>query len=175
MKPKKAITIRSSAAEYLTFVAATGDNPASIEMRYQDENVWLTQRMMAELYGVEVPTVNEHIAKIFADKELTVEATIRNFRIVQTEGARQVSREVKHYNLQTLRHIPMTMEDWESRLNGFLTLWNHDVLQDNGKISAELAKLKAETEFEKYRLIQDQIYLSDFDRFMMLEEASKKN
>ncbi len=90
MKPQKEISIRSSAAEYLTFVAATGDNPASIEMRYQDENVWLTQRMMAELYGVEVPTVNEHIAKIFADKELTEEATIRNFRIVQTEGARQV-------------------------------------------------------------------------------------
>lgn len=347
MTPKKAITIRSSAAEYLTFVAATGDNPASIEMRYQDENVWLTQRMMAELYGVEVPTVNEHIAKIFSDKELTEEATIRNFRIVQTEGSRQVSREVKHYNLQmiiavgfkvnneravqfrkwanqivkdytiqgwamddarlkkggsiltkdyfekqlekireirlserrfyqkitdiyataidydrtakstqrffatvqnkmhysihghtaaeliyeradatkehmgltswegapdgkihkydvtvgknyltqeelqllerlvssyldfaemqTLRHIPMTMEDWETRLNGFLTLWNHDVLQDNGKISAELAKLKAETEFEKYRLIQDQTYLSDFDRFMMLEDATKNN
>lgn len=175
MKPQKDITIRSSAAEYLTFVAATGDNPASIEMRYQDENVWLTQRMMAELYGVEVPTVNEHIAKIFADKELTEEATIRNFRIVQTEGARQVSREVKHYSLQTLRHIPMTMEDWESRLNGFLTLWNHDVLQDNGKVSAELAKLKAETEFEKYRLIQDQTYLSDFDRFVLLEEVTKNN
>ena len=72
-----------------------------------------------------------------------------------------------------MRHIPMTMEDWEARLNGFLTLWNHDVLQDNSKISAELAKLKAETEFEKYRVIQDQTYLSDFDRFMMLEETVK--
>ena len=345
MKTKREITIRSSAAEYLTYVSATGDNPASIEMRYQDENVWLTQRMMAELYGVEVPTINEHIAKVYGDKELTEEATIRNFRIVQTEGARQVSREVKHYNLQmiiavgfkvnneravqfrkwanqivkdytiqgwamddirlkqggsiltkdyfekqlekireirlserrfyqkitdiyataidydrtakstqrffatvqnkmhysihghtaaeliyeradatkehmgltswdgapegkihkydvtvgknyltqeelqllerlvssyldfaemqTLRHIPMTMEDWETRLNGFLTLWNHDVLQDNGKISAELARLKAETEFEKYRLIQDQTYISDFDRFLSLEEKAK--
>lgn len=72
-----------------------------------------------------------------------------------------------------MRHIPMTMEDWETRLNGFLTLWNHDVLKDNGNISAELAKLKAETEFEKYRVIQDQIYLSDFDRFLMLEETAK--
>lgn len=347
MKTKKEVTIRSSAAEYLTFVAATGDNPASIEMRYQDENVWLTQRMMAELYGVDVRTINEHIGKVYDDRELDVNSTIRNFRIVQTEGSRQVSREVKHYNLQmiiavgfkvnneravqfrkwanqivkdytiqgwamddvrlkqggsiltkdyfekqlekireirlserrfyqkitdiyataidydrtarstqrffatvqnkmhysihghtaaeliyeradatkehmgltswdgapegkihkydvtvgknyltqeelqllerlvssyldfaemqTLRHIPMTMEDWETRLNGFLTLWNHDVLQDNGKISAELAKLKAETEFEKYRLVQDQAYLSDFDRFVMLEEAAKKN
>ena len=63
MKKYPEITIRSSAAEYLTFVAATGDNPANIEMRYQDENVWLTQRMMAELYGVVVHTVNEHICQ----------------------------------------------------------------------------------------------------------------
>lgn len=69
----------------------------------------------------------------------------------------------------------MTMEDWETRLNGFLALWNHDVLKDNGKISAELAKLKAETEFEKYRLVQDQTYLSDFDRFMMLVETAKND
>lgn len=345
MKKQPEITIRSSAAEYLTFVAVTGDNPASIEMRYQDENVWLTQRMMAELYGVEVPTINVHISKVFSDKELTEEATIRNFQIVQTEGSRQVSREVKHYNLQmiiavgfkvnneravqfrkwanqivkdytiqgwamdderlkqggtiltkdyfekqlekireirlserrfyqkvtdiyataidydrtakstqrffstvqnkmhysihghtaaeliyeradaskehmglttwegapegkihkydvsigknylteeelqllerlvssyldfaemqTLRHIPMTMADWETRLNSFLTLWDHNVLQDNGKISAEMAKLKAETEFEKFRIIQDQQYLSDFDRFLMLEDKVK--
>lgn len=345
MKKQPEITIRSAAAEYLTFVAATGDNPASIEMRYQDENVWLTQRMMAELYGVEVPTINVHISKIFSDKELTEEATIRNFQIVQTEGTRQVSREVKHYNLQmiiavgfkvnneravqfrkwanqivkdytiqgwamdderlkqggtiltkdyfekqlekireirlserrfyqkitdiyataidydrtakstqrffatvqnkmhysihghtaaeliyeradatkehmgltswdgapegkihkydvtvgknylteeelqllerlvssyldfaemqTIRHIPMTMADWETRLNSFLTLWDHNVLQDNGKISAEMAKLKAETEFEKFRIIQDQQYLSDFDRFLLLEDSVK--
>ena len=102
MKKQPEITIRSAAAEYLTFVAATGDNPASIEMRYQDENVWLTQRMMAELYGVEVPTINVHISKIFSDKELLEDATIRNFQIVQTEGSRQVSREVKHYNLQMI-------------------------------------------------------------------------
>ncbi len=345
MKKQPEITIRSSAAEYLTFVAAMGDNSASIEMRYQDENVWLTQRMMAELYGVEVHTVNEHIAKVFSDNELQEGATIRNFRIVQTEGTRQVSREVKHYNLQmiiavgfkvnneravqfrkwanqivkdytiqgwamdderlkqggtiltkdyfekqlekireiriserrfyqkvtdiyataidydcsakstqrffatvqnkmhysihghtaaeliyeradatkehmgltswegapegkihkydvtvgknylteeelqllerlvssyldfaemqTIRHIPMTMADWETRLNSFLTLWDHDVLQDNGKISAEMARLKAETEFEKFRIVQDQQYLSDFDRFLLLEDKMK--
>lgn len=80
------ITLRSSAAEYLTFVSAIGDQPESVELRYQDENIWLTQRLMAELYGVEVPTINEHIQKIYADHELEEEATIRNFRIVQTEG-----------------------------------------------------------------------------------------
>lgn len=335
------ITLRSSAAEYLTFVSAIGDQPESVELRYQDENIWLTQRLMAELYGVEVPTINEHIQKIYADHELEEEATIRNFRIVQTEGTRQVSREVKHYSLQmiiavgfkvnneravqfrkwanavvkdytiqgwvmdserlkkggtiltkdyfekqlekvreirlserrfyqkvtdiyatsidydptaaatqrffaavqnklhyavhqhtaaeliyvradadkehmglttwegapegkihrydvvvaknylshdelqvlarivnayldfaemqAMRQIPMTMADWETRLNAFLTLWDREVLQDAGRITAELAKAKAETEFEKYRIVQDRLYQSDFDHFMQLE------
>ena len=335
------ITLRSSAAEYLTFVSAIGDQPESVELRYQDENIWLTQRLMAELYGVEVPTINEHIQKIYADHELDEEATIRNFRIVQTEGTRQVSREVKHYSLQmiiavgfkvnneravqfrkwanavvkdytiqgwvmdserlkkggtiltkdyfekqlekvreirlserrfyqkvtdiyatsidydptaaatqrffaavqnklhyavhqhtaaeliyeradadkenmglttwegapegkihrydvsiaknylthnelqilarivnayldfaemqAMRQIPMTMADWETRLNGFLTLWDRKILQDAGRITAELAKAKAETEFEKYRIVQDRLYQSDFDHFLQLE------
>ena len=342
-KSKKSheITIRSSAAEYLTFVSAIGDQPESVELRYQDENIWLTQRLMAELYGVEVPTINEHIQKIYADYELEEGATIRNFRIVQTEGSRQVSRDVKHYSLQmiiavgfkvnneravqfrkwangivkdytiqgwvmdserlkkggsiltkdyfekqlekvreirlserrfyqkvtdiyatsidydptaaatqrffaavqnklhyavhqhtaaeliyeradadkenmglttwegapegkihrydvsiaknylthnelqilarivnayldfaemqAMRQIPMTMADWETRLNGFLTLWDRKILQDAGRITAELAKAKAETEFEKYRIVQDRLYQSDFDHFLQLE------
>lgn len=345
-KPKHEITIRSSAAEYLTYISTIGDQPSSVELRYEDENIWLTQRLLAELYGVDVRTINDHIQKIFADNELSEESTIRNFRIVQTEGTRQVSREVKHYNLQmiisigfkvnneravqfrkwangivkdftiqgwvmdderlknggtiltkdyfekqlekvreirlserrfyqkitdiyatsidydpsaaatkrffaavqnkmhysvhqhtaaeliyeradakkehmglttwegapqgkihkydvsvaknylkeneiqqlerlvsayldlaelqAIRHIPMTMEDWETRLNGFLALWNPDVLKDAGKISAEMAKAKAETEFEKYRIVQDRLYQSDFDRFLQLEEEVKK-
>ncbi len=71
-------------------------------MRYEDENIWLTQKMMAELYDVEVQTINEHITKIFNDKELIPEATIRNFRIVQTEGTRRVNRDMKHYNLRMI-------------------------------------------------------------------------
>jgi hypothetical protein len=340
----KEITIRSSAAEYLTFIAATGENPTRVELRYEDENVWLTQRMMAELYGVDVRTINEHIQKIYGDNELTESATIRNFRIVQTEGSREVSRDVKHYSLQmiisvgfkvnneravqfrkwanavvkdytiqgwvmdderlkrggtiltkdyfekqlerireirlserrfyqkvtdiyataidydptakstqrffaavqnklhysvhghtaaeliykradadkehmglttwegsphgkihkydvtvaknylteeelqilgrvvssyldlaemqAMRHIPMTMEDWEKRLNGFLSLMDRDVLKDAGRISAELAKARAESEWEKYRVIQDQLYTSDFDRFLQLESRT---
>jgi hypothetical protein len=70
-KPKQ-ITIRSSAAEYLTYIAATGDNKQSFEMRYEDENIWLTQKMMAVLYDVDVRTINDHIKKIF--------------KIVKTEG-----------------------------------------------------------------------------------------
>lgn len=94
--------LRSSAAEYLTYVASTGDQKDSVEMRYEDENIWLTQKMMAALYDVDVRTINEHIKKIYADSELTPEATIRKFRIVQTEGERQVQRTINHYNLQMI-------------------------------------------------------------------------
>ena len=80
---KEVSVVRSSAAEYLTFIASTGDDNDSIEMRYEDENIWLTQKMMATLYDVGLPTINEHIKKIYTDNELLEEATIRNFRIVQ--------------------------------------------------------------------------------------------
>ena len=83
-KKKDEITIRSSAAEYLTYDASVGDQQDSIEMRYENENIWLTQKMMATLYDVDVRTINEHIKKIYSDSELEENATIRNFRIVQT-------------------------------------------------------------------------------------------
>ena len=89
-------------AEYLTYVASVGDRQDSIEMRYEDENIWLTQKMMATLYDVDVRTINEHIKKIYSDSELEEDSTIRNFRIVQIEGSRQVARETKHYNLQMI-------------------------------------------------------------------------
>ena len=85
-KKKNEITIRSSAAEYLTYVAAVGDNPESVEVRYEDENIWLTQKMLATLYNVNVATINEHISNIYKDNELEKNSTIRNFLIVQKEG-----------------------------------------------------------------------------------------
>ena len=334
--------LRSSAAEYLTFVAATGDSSESIEMRYEDENIWLTQKMMATLYDVDVRTINDHIQKIYEDGELQEDTTIRNFRIVQTEGSRQVSRQVKHYNLQMIiavgfkvnndravqfrkwangivkdytiqgwamdsdrlknggsvltkeyfdhlleqireirmserrfyqkitdiyataldydkssrttrrffaevqnklhwaihrhttaelimeranaekphmgltfwekypdgkiqkydvsipnnflsqeetkalerivtmyldyaeyqasRHIPMTMQDWSQRLNRFLEFNEHEILHDTGRVTHEIATAFAESEFEKYRIVQDQLFESDFDRFLSMEE-----
>ena len=343
---KKDITIRSSAAEYLTYVAAVGDQPDAIEIRYENENVWLTQKMMAQLYDVTVANVNQHIKTIFADGELLPEATIKKYLIVQNEGSRTVSRSVDHYNLQmiiavgfkvnneravqfrrwansivkdytiqgwvmdeerlkkggsiltkeyfekqlekireirmsermfyqkitdiyataldydpsapatkrffaavqnkmhfsvhgktaaeliytradaskenmgltswdgspenkihkydvsvaknylsenelqqlqrivsayldmaemqALRQIPMTMEDWEKRLNRFLSLMDREVLMDAGKVTAELAKAHAEAEFEKYRIVQDRLYMSDFDKFLLLEEETQK-
>ena len=88
---------------------------------------------------------------------------------------RIVSAYLDMAEVQAQRNIPMTMADWEQRLNGFLKSWDHEVLQDNGKISAELAKLHAETEFEKYRIIQDQIYTSDFDQLLINAKELKKN
>lgn len=346
IKKKNEISIRSSAAEYLTYVASVGEQEDSIEMRYEDENIWLTQKMMATLYGVDVRTISDHIKKVYSDSELEELSTIRKFRIVQIEGSRQVERETNHYNLQMIiavgfkvnneravqfrkwansivkdytikgwvmdderlknggsvltveyfdrlleqireirlserrfyqkitdiyatsldydrtasttkqffakvqnkmhyavhghtaaeliyqradaekpymglttwaaapegkivksdvsiaknylneqemrslerivsayldlaedraeRHIPMTMEDWSKRLDLFLMADDRVLLQDAGKITAEIAKSKAETEFEKYRVIQDRLFMSDYDRYLLeLEENTK--
>ena len=342
MKKNAEITIRSSAAEYLTFVAATGDNPQSIEMRYEDENIWLTQKLLAVLYDVSVPAINQHLKTLFEDGELdnsvikkylitasdgksyltnhynlqtiiavgfkieneravqfrkwantivrdytiqgwvmdverlkkggtilskeyfekqlekireirmserkfyqkitdiyttsidydvTALATKRFFAAVQNkmhfaihgktaaelivsranhqkenmgltswEGAPQnkihksdvsvaknylnefeigqLERMVSAYldiaEMQALRNIPMTMHDWEVRLNRFLQMLEHKILSDAGKVTAELAKEFAETEFEKYRIIQDRLFESDFDRFLKLENEIKQ-
>ena len=85
MKDKE--KIRSSAAEYLTYAASVGNRQDSIEMRYEDENIWLTQKMMAALYDVDVRTINEHIKKIYSDSELEENATIRKFRIVESSSS----------------------------------------------------------------------------------------
>ena len=74
----------------------------AIEVRYEDENIWLTQKMLVTLYNVEINTINYHIKKIYNDSELTKDSTVRNFRIVQNEGNRSVSRNVVHYNLQMI-------------------------------------------------------------------------
>jgi hypothetical protein len=76
--------------------------------------------------------------------------------------------------MQALRQIPMTMEDWEKRLTRFLSLMDREVLMDAGKVTAELAKAHAEAEFEKYRIVQDRLYMSDFDKFLLLEEETQK-
>ena len=92
---KNQISIRSSVAEYLIEVVFAGNQQDSVEMHYEEDNIWLTQKMMATLYDVGLPTINEHIKKIFADSELEETTTIRKFRIVQTEGSRQVTRDTK--------------------------------------------------------------------------------
>ena len=109
-KKKEVSVVRSSAAEYLTFVAAGGNSEASVEMRYADENIWLTQKMMATLYDVSVSAVNQHLKRIFADNELELGATVKKYLIVQTEGGREVRREVEHYNLQAIISVGFKIE-----------------------------------------------------------------
>lgn len=254
-KNKNEISIRSSAAEYLTYVAAVGNDKDSIEVRYEDENIWLTQKMLATVYGVNVATINEHIKNIYKDNELEEDSTIRKFLIVQKEGNREVSRNVAHYNLQMIIAIGFkvdneravqfrkwanqivkdyTIKGWvidderlknggsiltekyfeeqlerireirmSDRKNGISIFGfsrnasNETYSNDDGrlgrkikwifkimgsrnitrqrKISAEMAKIHAETEFEKYRIVQDQIYISDFDELLLNTKRIEKN
>ena len=329
------ITIHSSAAEYLTYVASTGSNSDSFEMRYEDENIWLTQKMMATLYDVSVSAINQHLKRIFEDDELVEESVIKKYLITASDGK---SYSTKHYNLQAIiavgfkvnndravrfrkwagqivkdytiqgwtmdkerlkkghmftdeyferqlenireirlserkfyqkvtdlyatafdydkdakttrqffkmvqnkmhwavhrhtaaeliveranaekehmglttwesapdgkivkadvtvaknylsekemsylqrivslyldyaelqaeRRIPMSMEDWAKRLDGFLEFNGNELLMGPGKVSAEQAKLHAETEFEKYRVVQDRLFMSDYDKYLL--------
>jgi len=97
VSPKKLPAIRSSAAEYLTFIAASGEG--GVEAVYADENIWLTQKMMGLLYDVDVRTVNYHLKKIFIDSELQENSVIRNFRITAADGK---NYNTKHYNLAAI-------------------------------------------------------------------------
>ena len=223
-KKKDEVTIRSSAAEYLTYVASIGDQQDSIEMRYENENIWLTQKMMATLYDVGTNTINYHIKKIFEDSELQEDSVIRKFRITAPDGK---SYNTNHYSLEMIIAVGFkvnseravqfrkwvnqiakdyTIKGWvidderlknggsvltteyfdrlleqireihlSKRLDLFLMADDREVLQDAGKITAEIAKAKAETEFEKYRVIQDRLFMSDFDKYILeLENNSKK-
>jgi len=124
-KSKESIVVRSSAAEYLTFIAATGES--DVNAVYADENIWLSQKMMGTLYHVDVRTISEHLQKIFKDNELQEDSVIRKFRITATDGK---NYNTQHYNLSAI----------------------------------EIAKTHAETEFERYRVIQDKLFESDFDK-----------
>ena len=98
-KSEKELALRSSAAEYLTFVAATGESDVSFEMRYEDENIWLTQKMMATSYDVSVAAINQHLKKVFEDGELREESVIKKYLITAADGKRY---NTKHYNLQAI-------------------------------------------------------------------------
>jgi hypothetical protein len=89
---------------------------------------------------------------------------------------RMVTAYLDFAETMTLRHIPLTMADWEQRLNNFINLFEYGLLKDAGRVSAEIARLHAETEFEKYRIIQDQLFLSDYDRFLLeMKEIESKS
>ena len=103
-KRQDTLFVRSSAAEVLTFAASAA--ASGVELLYKDEDLWISQRMLSVLYDVSVPTIREHMRNIYADGELSEGATIRNFLIVQNEGGRSVSRDVKHYKIPKLSLTP---------------------------------------------------------------------
>lgn len=96
-KPPAASIVRSSAVEYLTFIAASGEG--GVEAVHADENVWLSQKMMAQLYDVDVRTINYHLETVFSDHELDEEAVVRNFWITASDGK---THDAKHYNLSAI-------------------------------------------------------------------------
>jgi len=117
----------------LIFTGQSGEQ--SIEAHYEDATIWLTQKLMGELFAVTVPTNNEHLKNIFSCGELVRDSVIRKFRITASNG--------KQYNTN---------------------FYNLDILHDKGKISAKVAQNLAETEFEKFRIVQDRLFESDFDK-----------
>ena len=165
----------SGKGQFLVYEAE--DGRVKIDVRLEDETVWLTQKLMADLFQVTVPTINEHIKNIFNERELIPEATIRKFRIVQKEGQRNVTRMVDFYNLveqylifaegQAMRRIPMYMADWIKKLDAFLTVNEREILTHAGRISHEMAREMAEAEYEKFnrkRIRQKDRLDGDFEK-----------
>ncbi len=152
--------VRSSAAEYLSFVAATGSAEKSVEMRYEDENIWLTQKMMATLYDVSVPAINQHLKRIFADNELTESAVIKQYLSTAADGK---NYQVKHYNLQAIIAAGFKIENeravqfrkWANRIVKDYTIqgWTMDMerLKSGGSI---LSDEFFERQLEKVREIR---------------------
>lgn len=141
-----------------------------IDVFFHEETSWLSQKKLAEVFDVDVRTVNEHIKSIYKSEELQEDQTIRNFRIVQKEGSRNVNREIDFYNYLNFaenmakRNKLIKMQDWIGRLDSFLKLNEYEILKNAGNISNEIEKNLAENEFEKFRLTQDREFISDFDK-----------
>ncbi|GHU61788.1 hypothetical protein FACS1894123_01680 [Bacteroidia bacterium] len=180
----KQLQIRNSTADFLIFTRQSGED--GIAVRVEDENVWLRSEAMAELFQKDRRTVQEHLKNVFVSGELDENSVCRIFRhtaedgkIIKTDVSiaknylsklelselnEIVTMYLDYANRQARKFVPMTMEDWKSKLDIFLKL-NDEVIGDGiGKITHEIAKAFAESEFEKYRVIQDKTYKSDFDK-----------
>lgn len=131
-------------SELLLYTAP--DGAVRVSVLFRDETAWLTQRALAELFGVGVPAINKHLKTIFESGELEPGATVSKMEMVRSEGGREVARTVELYNLDA-------------------------IIADKGKVSALEAKLKAEGEYEVYRKRQDAEFVSDFDR--IVEETKR--
>jgi hypothetical protein len=157
---KKKLTLHSSAAEYLTFIASNGEG--GVEAIYADENIWLTQKMMGVSYDVDVRTINDHIQKIYSDSELELETTIRNFRIVQIEGSRKVNRDIKHYSLDMIIAVgykvnserALQFRKWATQIVGEFTIKAYVMDDERLKSGHMLTDKYFEEQLERIREIR---------------------
>ncbi len=192
MKNKnRKIQIRNSTAEFLVFTRQAGED--GIEVRIEDETVWLTQKLIAALFEVDVRTVSEHLKNIFESGELAESSAIRNFRNTASDGKQYLTN---FYNLDAIISVGYRVNskratqfrqwvtgvlrdfairgyvlDKERLKNG--ALFSKEYFDNPGKVSAEIAKAFAESEFEKYRIVQDRLFESDFDRAVKQIEKPK--
>ena len=150
----------------------TENGSSRIEVRLENETVWLSQRLMAELFQVTVPTINEHIKNIFNEQELQENSVIRKFRITAADGKLNliVSQYLDFAELQARASKPMYMADWKAKLDAFLSLNDRDILTDAGRVSAQMAKELADSEFEKYNAWKHRIEADTAD-----DEVNKVN
>ena len=151
----------------------------NIEVLYAEENIWLSQKKIAELFDCSADNISLHLKNIYQENEVDRKATTEEFSAVQKEGEREVSRKVTFYSLEAIiavRGRAMTMKNWIEKLNAFLKFSEHEILTNAGNISHEIAEELALKEYEKYRLIQDKNYVSDFDREVkkLLDSEKKK-
>jgi len=146
----KSLNIRNSTTQFLIFTSQNAKD--TIEVKVYDENVWLTQKLIAELFTVDITTVNEHLKNIYKVNELEKDLTIGKFPIVQKEGNREVKREVNFYNLDVIISVGYRVN---SKKATQFRQWATRVLKEF-----------ALSEFEKYRVIQNKNYQSDFDKLM---------
>lgn len=156
--------VEAAKGQFLVYQAE--DGTLKLDVRLEGETVWLTQPLMAKLFQTTQQNISQHVLNVYEEGEPAPEATHKKFLSVRLE----VSRVVK-------RRIPMYMKDWIKKLDGFLTINDRDILNHAGKISHEMAKQLAESEYEKFhlkRLLDPEKSLSDFDKAVKEIEASKK-
>ena len=158
--------VRSSAAEYLTSVAAGGESEAHVEMRYEDENIWLTQKMMAELYAVSVPAINQHLKRIFSDNELAQDSVVKHYLITAADGK---SYNTKHYSLHAIIAVGFKIENeravqfrkWANQIVKDYTIqgWTMDAerLKRGGNLTDEFFERQLE-QIREIRLSERKFY-----------------
>ncbi|GEM_PF-1981771 len=135
------------------------DGRTKIDVRLEEQTVWLNQKQLTELFGKAKGTISEHIKHIFEDKELEEGAVVRLFRTTAADGKSYEAARIR----KAERRIAMTMGGWVTKLEGFLTLNDRKILQNAGTVSAELARAHAERAFVEFRQVEDRSLESDFD------------